>query len=502
MSAGGRLRSVALLVAVVAFNLPSRAGTRTPQATAAGASAAALQGWIEQQFTASTAASLTMAVGQDGRLLWARSWGYADKERRIRATPQTMYSLASVSKSISATALMTLVERGQIDLDAPVDTYLGGLTLHGYAGPAREATVRRVASHTAGLASYQNMFYADESRSMPPLAEAIRRYGILVVPPGEKFLYSNLGYAILGYAIAQVSGVSFDAYLQRDVFGPLGMTRSAVGVPAAFASEQAFRYAIDGSRLPPYEPDTAAASSIYASAEDLVRFGFLHLKSLAPGQRKILRDSSIDLMRTRVAPGPAGLGWWSLDGPASGVFFHGGGMDGVSTIVFLVPSQRLVVVGLCSTVIDLPSRAAAEIVNRMVKGVVLDVSKPPIPPPQPGPVPASLAGEWTGEVLAHNGSHPLALSIGADGALSAQLGAEPRAPVQVVEWIDSELRGSIIADLGTTDVRRPYRLRFHLRAAGPNRLEGPIGAWSFRPGRAADILPSFLRLRRLTPSER
>jgi CubicO group peptidase (beta-lactamase class C family) len=394
------LAVVTLLLLLVALILPSRAKIKTAQSgPATSARPSDVQDWLERQFKESNAASLTMAVGQDGRLLWARSWGYADKEHHIRATPQTMYALASVTKSITATALMTLVERGKIDLDAPIDTYLSGLRLRAYGGSARDATVRRVASHTAGLPTYQNFYFADEPRRMPPLSRSIQRYGIIVRPPGERVLYSNLGYAILGYAIAQVSALPYETYLQREVFRPLGMTHSAVGASAVLASQQAIPYAIDGSRLPHYEVDTTGASSIYASAEDLVRFGFLHLLSLAPGQRQILRDGAIELMQKRIPPGLSTLGWWRVGGAASGVLSHGGNMDGVSTIVFLVPAKRLVVVGLCSTAIDLPRRAAAEIINRMLPSVVVHIDRQRLRPPQTGDVPVSLAGEWAGEVL-------------------------------------------------------------------------------------------------------
>jgi hypothetical protein len=224
--------------------------------------------------------------------------------------------------------------------------------------------------------------------------------------------------------------------------------------------------------------------------------------SLAPGQRKILRDRSIKLMQKRIPPGSSTLGWWGFDGRASGVLSHGGNMDGVSTIVFLVPANRLVVVGLCSTAIDLPRRAAAEIVNRMSLGVVVDIDRQRLPPLQSGHMPASLAGEWTGDVLAHNGSHPFTLSMGTNGELWTRLGDQPRESVQMVEWVDGELRGVIASDLGTLDVRQPYRLRFELHQLNSDQLEGPISAWSFRLGRASDILPSFLRVHRVTHSDR
>jgi CubicO group peptidase (beta-lactamase class C family) len=274
------------------------------------------------------------------------------------------------------------------------------------------------------------------------------------------------------------------------------MTHSAIAIPPALTNQIAIRYGRDGAALPHYDLDTTGASSIYASAEDMVRFGFLHVKALAPGQRAILRDTTIDLMQRRMPPSPFGIGWLVPDGKNAGVAFHGGGMDGVSTALFIVPEQHLVVVGLSSTMIDLPGRVAAEIVNRMT-GRDVDFNRdPPIPQPPRGTMPVSLAGEWLGEVLAYNGPHAFALSIEPSGAIQARLDGGDRRPAEVVEWIGEELHGSIVADLGVADVRQPYRLRFQLRLAAPNQLEGPLNAWSFRSGRGADIVPSFVRVRR------
>jgi CubicO group peptidase (beta-lactamase class C family) len=484
---------------VVAALLPLGAisSNRPPPAAPDPASAVAdVQAWIDREFKSTGAASLTMAVAQNGRILWARSWGWADKEQRVPATPQTPYLLASVSKSVTATALMTLVERGAVDLDAPIDTWLGGPTLRPYGGPSRGATVRRVLSHTAGLPSFQDFYVADEMRHMPSLAETIRRYGILVHAPGERFIYSNFGYGLLGHVMTTVSGQSLPAFMEAAVFAPLGMTHSALGAPPSTA-RPAVPYAVDGTRLPAYEHSIMAASSVFASAEDLLRFGALHVKATAGGGRKILGDASIDAMQRRVAPSPFGMGWFVFDGAASGVVFHGGGMDGVSAVLFLVPSRRLVVVGLCSTMIDLPGRAAAEIIQRLAPGVRIEPPIPPTVPPEP--IPSSLVGEWSGELLAHNGPHRFQLTIEAGGQITGQLDRLPRSSILSPEWVERELRGTILADIGLNDLRQPYRLRFGLSARHADRLEGQVSAWTFRAGRGPDILPSYARLHRVAP---
>jgi CubicO group peptidase (beta-lactamase class C family) len=126
------------------------------------------------------APSVAVSVARDGRIVWEEAIGWANRERAIRATPNTMYPLASISKSLTATAVMVLVERGTIDLDAPTNRYLGSSRLTGLAGNSDSATIRRVLSHTAGLPLHSQIYYADRGYAPPSMEETIRRYGILV----------------------------------------------------------------------------------------------------------------------------------------------------------------------------------------------------------------------------------------------------------------------------------------------------------------------------------
>jgi len=139
--------------------------------------------------------SMAVAVARDGRIIWEEAWGTANIEKQVPATPQTMYSLASTTKPITATALMILVERGLVDLDKPANLYLGEGKLSGIR--PEEATVRRLLRHTAGLPLHWNLIFADETYRRLEMDETIRRYGVLVAPPGEGFSYSNLGYGVL-----------------------------------------------------------------------------------------------------------------------------------------------------------------------------------------------------------------------------------------------------------------------------------------------------------------
>ncbi len=113
--------------------------------------------------------SLSVAVAHNGAIVWEEGFGLADRENRLPATEHTLYSLASISKPITATGLMLLVERGLVDLDKPIDDYLGEAKLHARVGSAADATVRLVANHTSGLPLHYQFFYHSEA-FRPPCA--------------------------------------------------------------------------------------------------------------------------------------------------------------------------------------------------------------------------------------------------------------------------------------------------------------------------------------------
>jgi CubicO group peptidase (beta-lactamase class C family) len=305
--------------------------------------------------------SVAVAVARNGEIIWQAGWGWADRERRVPATPDTPYSLASISKPFTATAVMQLVESGHVALDREANAYLGPALITGRH--ASRATVRRILSHTAGLPMYFRPFFPGPA---PPMEELIARDAALVGRPG-RYLYSNLGYGVLEHIIARVSGVGYDEYLRRAIFEPLGL--ASASVPHAAPPGAAVRYDRGKRPLPFYDLGHKGASSVFASARDLARFGSVHLKERLDGAAPMLRARSIDEMQ-RVQTGPAadryGLGWRIIDEHSQyRRVEHTGGMPGVTTVLSLFPSQRVVVVVLSNTrseaVIRLADRVAAAV---------------------------------------------------------------------------------------------------------------------------------------------
>ncbi len=327
--------------------------------------------FIRAQMVQSGAPTSSFAVAGDGKILWEEGFGWSDREQRIPATEHTMYSMASISKPITATGLMVLVQTGKIDLDKPVNDYLGNAKLRARVGDAAQATVRRVANHTSGLPLHYQFFYIDEPYRRPSMDETILRYGNLVTIPGEKFEYSNLGFGILDYVISRVSGKPYEDYMREEVFRKLGLMQTSVGIGPGQEKLTATRYGEDGLPIPFYDFDHRGASAIFASAHDLVRFGLFHLKAHLADQAPILSDASIDEMHRATSREGSGSGYgigWMADDMTGGyhVLSHTGGMGGVATALRLIPSEKLAIVVLCNAGINLPHRVANEIMATLL----------------------------------------------------------------------------------------------------------------------------------------
>jgi CubicO group peptidase (beta-lactamase class C family) len=315
-----------------------------------------------------TVPSIVVAVAKDGRIIWEFAVGWADRERQIPATPDTPYSLASVSKPFTATAVLKLVEAGRLALDSPANNYLGHARITG-THPER-ATLRHVLTHTAGLPAYFRMRFADDAQTFE---NTIASRAILTRPSGRRYLYSNLGYGILDHIIERVAGVTYAEFMHRELFEPLQLGQTSV--PTASQLGAAVRYSADDSPLPFYDVDHRGASSVYASAHDLVRFGMFHLNDGASEERRtgqrILQAKSIREMQrvhTHIETGAGyGLGWRiDDDGRGFRQVGHTGGMPGVTTVLSLFPAERVVVVVLANRRSDLVVPLARRVAGAVI----------------------------------------------------------------------------------------------------------------------------------------
>lgn len=438
---------------------------------------------IRQQIVNGSTPSISVAVAQHGKIVWEQSFGWANREEMIPATVNTMYSLASVSKPLTATGLMTLVQAGKIDLDKPINDYLGDARLKARIGNANDATVRRVANHSSGLPFHYQFFYSNQPYPKPSYDQTILQYGNLVTIPGEHFQYSNLGYGFLGYVLARVSGESYPAFMRQNVFIKLGMTHTSVGIGPGLKKFQAIRYDSKGARIPFYITDTTGASDIYSSVHDLIRFGMFQLKDHLPDQTQILTDASIEAMQTPTMNISGNLGYgigWNVEDRPDGyrVVSHTGGMPGVATVLMLVPSQDIAVVVLTNS-LHYPPTTVFEIVNAIFKALLpkwqATPPKPPTPVPfTPGP---NLLGTWKGTLHTYQKDVPVTLKFLRSGDVHVQIGDELPSLMTNVQFKDGWLSGDAWGEVPTGDAERHHTntLQFSLKLRG-NHLNGAVSA--------------------------
>jgi CubicO group peptidase (beta-lactamase class C family) len=432
--------------------------------------------------------SVAVALAKDGKILWEEGFGWADRERRIPADPHTLYALASVTKPITATALMILRERGRLDLDRPVNEYLRGSRLVSPAWDPSQATVRRVATHTAGLATH------DEPDRRLSLDETIARYGVIVRPPGERFDYSNLGYKILGGVIAHVSAKTYADFLRSEVFLPLGMTRGSVGVGPGLGAYTAAHYGggggarVGGNEIKPtstYVIAIPGSHGIYCSAHDLLQFALFHLKADLPSQKAILPHGAIDAMQNPTATVDAdhryGLGWWVKENHFGYrvVFVHGGNSSASASLV-LVPSERIAVTVLSNTGTGATGAICDQILSALLPRFQESRSKSANDPKRANPknttLPATLPGSWTGIVRTCEADIPFTISVAETGDIRAKLGSELGTILHLRRVEGQTLFARMLGDVENEDRGRSnHELDFELTLRG-EVLNGAVTA--------------------------
>jgi CubicO group peptidase (beta-lactamase class C family) len=454
--------------------------------------------YIRAEMADKSVPSISVAVAQDGKILWEESFGWADREQRIEATPHTLYSMASISKPMTATGLMTLVQAGKIDLDKPINDYLGNVKLRARVGDAHDATVRRIANHTAGLPTYYQFFYADEPYARPFMDETISRYGNLVTAPGEIYEYSNLGYGVPDYVISRASGTSYAEFMRKEVFLPLGMTHTSVDIGPGFEPYAATRYGADGLPIPFYDFDHPGASAIFSSAHDLVRFGMFHLKAHLRDQKPILSDASIDAMHVQTAGKPSygyGIGFFVSTKDGYQVVAHSGGMGGVRTQLQLFPSQKLAIVVLTNSEANLPADAADRIAAKLLPNWTLNPPRKREPAP-PFVVPESLLGVWKGTLSTYVKDLPVEFRFLPNGDVHVKVGDQLTMLINQPSFKDGAFSGEFVSRIGTPDTERtPYTIELSMRLRG-NVLNGDAEA-SGSPGPGVrNALSHWLELKR------
>jgi CubicO group peptidase (beta-lactamase class C family)/D-alanyl-D-alanine dipeptidase len=309
--------------------------------------------FIERERAEHKIPAISLALVDGNQVVWARGFGWADSLAGVPATAATVYRVGSVSQLFTDIAVMQLVERGELDLDAPITRYLPDFHPRNPFGG--QITIRELTAHRAGLTREPPVghYFDDTEPTLAATVASLNRTS-LVYRPGARTKYSNAGIAVLGDVLERTQGESFYSYLQHAVLDPLGMRASSFQPLPGIRSQLAkgYMWTLDGRRFeaPTFQLGVGPAGSLYTSVLDLSRFiSVLLAGGVLPNGNRLLRRTTLDTMwAPQYAEAGAtrgfgiGFGLGNLDGHRT--VGHGGAIYGFATTLQALPDDSLGVV--------------------------------------------------------------------------------------------------------------------------------------------------------------
>lgn len=299
---------------------------------------------------------LAIAVADSGQIVWSETSGYADVEGRRPVRRNTRFRIQSLSKTLTASALMRLHEQGRIRLDQSIFA-----DVPSYGDKGRAITAMQLASHRSGIRSYRDDSEALESRHCETANDAIAMFrdDPLVFPPGTDSIYSNFGYQLLGAQLEAAAGTSFPLLMRQHVFEPLGMSDTSEyrlggsGPNDSEAYDFVTPYSRDGRRVRSPHIDFTCrwpSGGLLSSAEDMIRFAAAHSRK---GRGHFLSRQGLELLFQPQTPprSPIGIGMgWLVgrDWRLRRVVFNFGAGSGRRGFMVLYPDEDVAMVILAN----------------------------------------------------------------------------------------------------------------------------------------------------------
>ncbi len=313
----------------------------------------------------------SVAVGIGDEIVWSEGFGWADLEQGVPVTTLTKFRIGSVSKTLTASALGILLDRGRLNLDAPVQDYVPGFPIKRWP-----FTTRQLGGHIAGVRHYRGReMYA--ARRYPTVESGLEIFAddTLLFEPGTDYTYSSYGWNLLSAVLEGASGRDFLGFMADEVFEPLGLRHTVADHTDSIVAHRTSFYEEErggGIVNAPYVDNSYkwAGGGFLSTPEDLVRFAQAHME---PG---FLRAETLEVLQTpqTLRSGEStgyGIGWRTYTQEDGDLMLgHSGGSVGGSTLMVMVPEHDIVVAGVvnisgpASTIV----RQVAEIFEEYLEG--------------------------------------------------------------------------------------------------------------------------------------
>jgi CubicO group peptidase (beta-lactamase class C family) len=305
----------------------------------------------------------SVAVGIGGEIVWAEGFGWASIELGVPVTTLTKFRIGSVSKTVTASAVGILLERGQLDLDAPIQDYVSD-----FPEKRWPITTRQLGGHTAGVRHYRGLeMYSDRTYPTVDAGLEIFAEDTLLFEPETDYSYSSYGWNLLSAVLEGASGVDFLEFMKDEVFEPLGLRHTVADHNDSIVVHRTEFYeeGPGGGIVNAPHVDNSykwAGGGFLSTPEDLVRFAQAHMR---PGY---LRAGTLEVLQTpqTLRNGEStgyGIGWRSYTQEDGDLMLgHSGGSVGGSTLMVMVPEHDIVVAGVVNI-----SGPASAIVQRVAE---------------------------------------------------------------------------------------------------------------------------------------
>ena len=374
------LRLLLALALVLVTPLVSTSVGALPGPGDRAASPAGLDQFIETRMRAAHLPGMQAVIVKGGRVVWEGAYGYANVEAQKRVSPETLFMLASISKTVTATALVQLADAGRLDLDADISALLPYPVVHPNA-PTVPITARHLLTHTAGIEDNWTYLSYHPGDCPIPLGFFCAEYFTFggrfhnvnanwhPTAPGTAFSYSNAGFAMVGNLVQAAAFMDFEDYCQANIFAPLGMHEASFRISKLDPTHVAHPYIWNGAGYvdqgfygyPDY-PD----GTLRTSATQLARFAMAHMAGGGPLLSPVAAADMKRVQLPSVEP-TQGLGFYydyKPGRPAPLRLGHNGGDAGVQTDLWMCPwDDQTAVIVLANG--DSGYQEQAEIIDRL-----------------------------------------------------------------------------------------------------------------------------------------
>ncbi|MDX1393547.1 MAG: serine hydrolase [Gemmatimonadota bacterium] len=455
---------VVLVAALAACAPPETAAPPAPRAIPAAPGYEAvverLSAFIEHELEDKELPAVSVALVDDQQTVWAAGFGEADPGAGVPADAATIYRVGSVSKLFTDMAVMQLVERDELDLDAPITDYIPEFTLGDPISPEVTAdgppTLRQLMSHRAGIVREPPVghYFDDTGPSLAATVASLNGTPV-IYEPGSRVKYSNAGIATVGYVLERTQGRPFTDYVRDAVLAPLGMRQSAFAPDEAIREglAKAVMWGYDGREFPAptFELGMAPAGSMYSPVTDLGRFMSAVFAGGSGAEGRVVADTTLAEMLSPQFGDDSGFGIGFGLGTLDGHRYagHGGAIYGFATQLAMLPDEKLGAVAVTSR--DVANTVTDRITDYALRLMLAARAGGPLPDVRTtGPIAPQLAADLPGTYRT------------ADGGLE----------IRMLDRGASTGAGDVVAELG--------RVRYRMRAIADTLvIDGALGFGGF-----------------------